>query len=322
AAPSQRIRSYITEFDSADGAAAAFAFLEDEGADSSAEDIPTTRPFGEQSELTSEQGISGIDGRPFRSLDLTFRVGGITAGVALVIYRAGDAEAADLATIEALAAVVEARLLEQAADGDGLGLGVVRFVEGGPRVVATYDDAYYRIAGVDVPLVGEADASAALRTAAYADAIDVYQLWQGLDVGSADGALYGVTALRFADDAAAAAWLGSLEAALGENPFYGDIRRVETDVAAGEAVALSYVSGGGSPDSPRAMLVAIRVGPVVARVHLVPQGGLNDVAPADVRALADLAAGCLARGDCPVLTSLPTDPAPGAEATPELDEDR
>src|SRR5215218_6274823 len=81
AAPNRRIRSYITEYASAEGAAAGFLYLEDEGAIASAEDVPGTRPFGEQFELTSDKGTSGVDGRPFRSLDLTFRAGNLVAGV-------------------------------------------------------------------------------------------------------------------------------------------------------------------------------------------------------------------------------------------------
>lgn len=315
-APSQRIRSYITEFASTDGAAAGFAFLEDEGEASSAEDIATTRQFGEQSELTSEQGISAVDGRPFRSLDLTFRVGNLTAGATLIVYRAGPAGDPDRALVEALGEVLESRLLEPPADGMGIGAPIARF--GGDRLeVTTYDDAYYRIAGNDVPLAGEAAEAAARRVDTYADATDVYQIWQGIDVGSANGVLYGVTALRFPDEAAATAWMGSLQATLGENPFYGGLRQVEVPASEHQTVALRYVSGGGSPDAPHAMLVAVRVGSVVARVHLVPQGRLSDIALADVHPLAEIGAACLAGDACPELTELPTTSTGDEDATPD-----
>lgn len=320
AAPPQRARSYITEFASADGAADGFAFLEDESSAAEAEDIPTTRTFGEQSELTSEEGVSGVDGRRFRSLDLTFRVGNLTAGVNLITYGTESAGKPDTAAVEALAQVLESRLLAPSKDGNELGATIVRFAEGGQLAITTYDDAYYRISGSDIPLVDESDESAELRTGAYADAIDVYQLWQGINVGSADGALYGVTTLRFADEAEATVWFSSLETTLAENPFYGSLRPMEIAESEHERVALSYVAGGGSPDAPRGMLVAVRVGSVVTRVHLVPQGGLNDVALTDVQALAELAAGCLTEGACPELTNIPTHPTAGGKATPDPNE--
>jgi hypothetical protein len=315
-APSQRVRSYVTEFASAEGAATGFAFLEDEGAAAAADDIPTTRQFGEQSELTSEQGISEVDGRPFRSLDLTFRVGNLTAGVTLIVYRAGPEGAPDLAVVETLGEVLESRLLAPAVDGMGLGTTIARF--GGDRhEVTTYDDAYYRIAGNDIPLADEAAEDAERRVDTYADATDVYQIWQGIDVGSADGVLYGVTALRFPDEAAATAWMGSLQAMLGENPFYGGLQPVEVADSTHQTVALRYVSGGGSPDAPHAMLVAVRVGAVVARVHLVPQGRLSDIALADVQPLAEIGATCVADDACPELTELPTTSPSDVDATPD-----
>jgi hypothetical protein len=83
------------------------------------------------------------------------------------------------------------------------------------------------------------------------------------------------------------------------------------------AVAMSYVSGGGSPDSPRATLVAVRFGAVVARVHVVPQGRLSDVPTAAVLALAENQVNCLGSGACSDLTELPADlNVPGPEASP------
>lgn len=314
AAPAQRARSYVTEYDSVDGATAGFAFLEDESGVASAEDLPATRRFGEQSELTADRGTSAVDGRPFRSLDLTLRVGNLVAGVTLISYGSGPNGEVDQVAVEALGETLEARLLEPPAAG--LGTSVVRFVEGGRGAVATYDDAYYRIAGSDVPLAGETTEAAERRTGAYASASDVYQLWQGIDVGSAAGVLYGVTSLRFPDEAAATAWLDALPTTLVENPFYANLRPVEVAGATHQTVALRYVSGGGSPDAPHAILVAVRVGSVVSRVHLVPQGRLSDIPLADVQPLADLAVACLTGGECPELTVLPT----GAPATPESDE--
>ena len=317
ATPNRRIRSYLTAYASAEGAAAGFAYLEDERAIASAEDITGTQPFGDQSELTADQGTSGIDGRPFRSLDLTFRSGALVAGVTVISYGAA-ATAPVVAEVEALAGMLEARVGEPP-EGGGLGIAIARF--GGDRhEIATYDDAYYRITRENVPLTGESLSAAAIRIASYAVATDVYQLWQGIDVGTAGGVLYGVSALRFPDEAAAAAWMDDLGTILGENPFYGDLRTAELP---GDlpypAVAMSYVSGGGSPDSPRAVLVVVQSGSAVARVHVVPQGRLSDVPLAAVLALAEIQANCLGNGACSELTELPADlivPSPEASPVP------
>ena len=316
-APARRIRSYLAAYASAEGAADGFAYLEDESGIASAEDVPGTRQFGEQSEVTADEGTSGIDGRPFRSLDLTFRMGNIVAGVTAIAYGSGAA-LPDTAELEALAAVLETRLRE-APESAGLGPVIARF--GGDRhEIATYDDAYYRIAGEDIPIIDESLTTAARRIASYAGATDVYQLWQGIDVGTAGGVLYGVTALRFPEEAAAAAWMNDLATTLGENPFYGSLRTLvlPADLSY-PAVALSYVSGGGSPDAPRAVLVAVQAGPVVARVHVVPQGGMRDVPLSAVLSLAEVQAACLGGVDCDELTELPPDligPEPAASPVP------
>jgi hypothetical protein len=300
----QRIRSSITEYRSPEGAAAGFAFLEDEHTVPSATDVPASRTFGEQSELTKERGESAIDGRPYQSLDLTFRVGNLVAGVALVVYPNATTTAPDQALLESLAALVEARVTAGAGAAPNLGSRAVRLDEFDHRIV-TYEDAYIRIDGADVPLSGESTSAAELRTESYLHATDVYQIWLGVDIGSTRGYLYGVTLLAFPTNEDAEAWTADVAGILGENPFYGDLQSAgEIQGIGDQAIALRYIAGGGA-DAPHAMLVAVRVGNLVARVHIVPQGVRSDIPLTTVLAAARAEAACLGAPGCSGITLAP-----------------
>lgn len=308
AEPSARIRSYVTRYASPGGAAAGFAYLEDERSVATATDIPTTRPHGEASELTQERGAAEGDGPAFVSLDLTFRVGSLVAGVTVIDAGSDDRLGLDQDVVERLASRIEERIASSADGAVRLGTHVIRLVSDGHEIV-TLDDAYYRIAAEDVLLAGEPSRGARLRTATYAGARDVYQLWQGIDTTKEAGVLYGVTLLRFQDETGAESWVTDLESILAENPFYGDLQFV---AGAGgqelgdDAMALSYVANGGGGDAPRAMLVAVRVGADVARVHLVPQGALPSIPLDPVVELARQQATCLHEQACPSIIQIPT----------------
>ncbi len=296
--PDQVIRSYVTEYTNADGARAGFEFLEDESTVAAAKDLPLNQTFGQQSELTSERGFSSQTGRQFRSLDLTFRMGALIAGVNVIQYPTAERVDPDIDLLKTLATTMENRIAESPVIDSALGARVVRIAHTDAEVV-TFDDAYYRITGVDIPLEGESSDAAGLRTDTYRDALDVYQLWQGIDTAEVDGALFGVTLLHFPDAEAAKAWTSDLPDILATNPFYGDIRTEEAGVALGDqTVALSYASGGGGPSDPHALIIAVRIGPDIARLHLVPQGNKASV-PIDALAeLARVEADCLATAGC------------------------
>jgi hypothetical protein len=318
--PDQIVRSYITEYTDSSGAAAGFDYLEDESMVSGARDLDLDRAYGQESELTSESGFSSLTGRQFRSLDLTFRMGALIAGVNIIQYPTADRIEPDVAQVEELATLMEARIAKSPVITSALGARVVRLAHDEAEVV-TLDDAYYRVDGDDIPLEGESPDAAGLRTDTYRDAIDVYQLWQGIDTAEASGALYGVTLLHFPDESAAGAWLDDLANILATNPFYGDIGPEDPGVELGDqTVALSYASGGGGPGDPRALILAVRIGADVARIHLVPQGNAESM---PISALIDLARAeldCLATAGCseaiPVPDTLITTPTPATPATP------
>ena len=306
--PTDRIRSYVTRYASPEGAAAGFDYLEDERSVAGATDIPTERPHGEDSELTEERVATGDDEGAVRSLDLTFRVGALVAGVTVIDADADDSARANLDLVERLASRIEDRIAASGNAAPGIGADAVRLTGDGHELV-TFDDAYYRIAAEDVPLAGESPQGARLRIATYAGAREVYQLWQGIDTGGDAGALYGATLLRFEDESAAESWVATLESILAENPFYGDLRFF---AGAGgldlgdDAVALSYVANGGGGDAPRSVLVAVRVGADVARVHLVPQGVLPSIPLEPVVELARHQATCLREQVCTGTAAIPS----------------
>jgi hypothetical protein len=295
------VRSYITEYGDVAGAAAGFVYLEDESGVLSATDVPLDRALGEEAEATRDRGIS--QGRPFRSLDVTFRIGNLVAGVTVVNYPAEEFVEPDLAEAGALAATLAGRL-SSPPPGTTIGAAVLRIGMPG-QSLPTYDDAYFRLDGVDVPLTDETPQAAAARIATYAGAVDVYQLWQGIGIGTEAGALYGVTLLRFPDAAAATAWVRDLATILGANPFYGDLTPVTVSTLGDQTTALAYAPGGGGPGEPHALLLAVRSGADVARVHLVPQGDLAAIPTAALVALAQQQTDCLRALACAAPAAVP-----------------
>jgi hypothetical protein len=299
---SRIVRSYITEYGDAAAAASGFAYLEDESGVLSATDVPLDRALGEEAEATRDRGIS--QGRPFRSLDVTLRIGNLVAGVTVVNYPAEEFVEPDLAEAETLAATLAGRLSSPPPPGTTIGGAVLRIRMPG-QSLPTYDDAYFRLDGADVPLTDETPQAAAARIATYAGAVDVYQLWQGIGIGTEAGALYGVTLLRFPDAAAATAWVRDLATILGANPFYGDLTPVTVSTLGDQTTALAYAPGGGGPGEPHALLLAVRSGADVARVHLVPQGDLAAIPTAALVALAQQQTDCLRALACAAPAAVP-----------------
>lgn len=287
----RRIRSYVTEYQTEDGAAGAFASFEDETHITTASDVPVTTILGDEIEATRDSGVSGTTGLPYVSLDVTFRMGTLIAGVTDVRYGDGSNEPAS-GEVEALAGIIAGRMAASGEEAPRLGLKTLRLDLTDPDLVLTYEDAYYRVAGVDVPLSGEGGSTAARRIAGYGDAVDVYQLWQGRAVDQSDGLLYGVTHLAFVTDTGAHDWLAGIVQILGANPFYSGLRVVDepTDLA-GEATLLEYVAGGAT-ETPKSVLVAMRTGNVVTRFHLTPQGRDADVTPATALSIAERSIAC------------------------------
>jgi hypothetical protein len=309
------VRSYVTSFHSPAGAQTAFVALEDETGAISAEDLQPSRQFGEQADLTMDGGFDA-ESRPFRSLDLAFRVGNLIGGVTLIGYPGASGFEPDQGELEALAAILEARLIDP--PEPSIGASVARLE---PAATVTYDDAYYRLNGVDLPLFNESEASGDLRREAYGDAHTVYQLFQGIDGTGNLGGLYSVTLYAFADDQAAAAWMAESERLLKINDYYENIEPADPGSITSDE-ALAYTFGPfGTP--PRARITLARMGTAIVRIQIVPNGTITELAAGVSKDLTNIQLACIEQGNCisiPVpeaLAQLMRPPEASPEASPQ-----
>jgi len=308
------VRSYVTSFHTAEGAEVAFAALEDESGAVSAEDLAPSRQFGEQTDLTADGGFDA-QSRPFRSLDLTLRVGNLVGGVTLIVYPGESGFEPDQDELEALGVILELRL--SSPPEASIGVSVARL---DPAGSLTYDDAYYRLDGVDLPLLDESEDASDLRREAYGDAQTVYQLFQGIDGTGALGGLYSVTLYEFADDQAAAAWMSGSGQILTLNDYYANVEPAEPGTITSDQ-SLAYTFGPFDAP-PKARITLARVGSSVVRVQLVPSGALPEVPMSIAEGLTNTQLTCLAQGNC-VSVLVPEDltaylnpPSASPEASP------
>jgi hypothetical protein len=310
----QATMTYITEFRDAAGAAKGFDITEDESGVASAQDLPSSSTIGSRSEITMDRGVSGASGQRYVSFDLTFQLDRFTAGVTLYQYEIDGSLATPQATpvtsstrmVERLAGILAQRL-SNGADHPGF-TNVVQRVDGDDASYITYDDAYYRLDREDIPLLNEQASATTARTTSYGNAIDVYQLWQGVDAATSDGVLYAAALFRFPSATDASTWLQRAPDALATNPAYPRLTRDASPVAIGdESAALTY-SPRGADSRVKASIIIARIGATVLRVQLAPVGNHQVTTRAMVEHLARAQANCLQGGNpsCPAIP-LPKD---------------
>jgi hypothetical protein len=265
--------------------------------------------IGSRSEITMDQGISGVSGQRYISFDLTFQLDRFTAGVTLYQYDVSGSSATPQATpakfstrtVERLAGILAQRLTKGATH-PGFTNAIQR-VDGDDASYITYDDAYYRLDGEDIPLLNERSSATTARTASYGNATDVYQLWQGVDASTPDGVLYAGALFRFPSATDASTWFHRAPDALATNPAYPRLANDATPVAIGdESVALTY-SPRGADSRVKASIIIARVGAIVLRVQLAPVGNHQVATRAMVEQLAQAQATCLhsGNGSCPAI---------------------
>ncbi|HET8523644.1 MAG TPA: hypothetical protein VFL82_10430 [Thermomicrobiales bacterium] len=306
------VMSYITEFQNATGAAKGFDITEDEEGVPSAHDLQTASTFGTRSEITMDQGTSGVSGQRYVSYDLTFQLDRFTAGVTLYQYDVSGTPAATpeatpiaLSTriVERLAGILAQRLSDATGQSQPGYSNVIQRLDGEDASYITYDDAYYRLGGIDIPLLGERPSATTARTASYGNATDVYQLWQGVDAATSDGLLYAAALFRFSSPADASTWLQQAPKALATNPAYPRLAEDTAPVAIGdESIALTY-SPRGADSRVKASIIIARIGATVLRVQLAPVGNHQVTIRDRVEQLALTQATCLQndRGACPAI---------------------
>ena len=301
AAPAVRqIVSYVLEFGDEDGAEAAFAFLEDESASESAEDVQAV-DVGDESEATRDQGEDLATGDEYAQIDLTFRLGNLHAGVAIVDWQGDEPEVDE---VEALAERLLERIEATIEDGGpGLGTQVPRLAGDG---IVTTADQYALLDGEAIAGFGESpdEARGRARAAADVDQTDGYRLWQQLFAGEEepdDDVWYQVDVWRFADEDAAADWLAGTEDRVESNQDLTNLDLDDGPAAAGdESIVYTVETEDGSV---RFRSVALRVGNTVAVIDLSGP----ETPPAEaVEALAEAQADCLDEGACPSRSQCPT----------------
>jgi hypothetical protein len=207
----------IMEFEDAQGAAGAWATLEDESFDPAAQDIALTRSFGTEAEATRTRGTSP-DGAPYTELDLTLLDDTLHIGVVLIDWTGGEPRLGDA---EALAATALTRVRDaRAVTAPGLGSQVLRLDGAGIEPHADYytirdgePRARYRMTPFEI----------AAQAVYYDGATDVYHLFQQLAArgeGPDDDSWYLLQLVRFPDATTAAAWFSGRDDYIGGHPEF------------------------------------------------------------------------------------------------------
>ena len=282
-----RIVTSITEYATAEGAAAGFAYIDGELEDlTDAEDLALPELFGDESELTRSSHVTTDTNLPYQELNLTFRDGNLVADV---VVQDLLNEEADPALVLGLAEKLQGKIAEGQGGGDpGLSNLIIRAV--GP----TETDSYVAIGGTAVPAFVESLDEIAARQQAYADAgmSAVYSLEQTLgEWPYLTARLY-----QFATTADASAWLTEQPAPSLPSPPYVEVEEAANTPEIGEeARAFAYSYPVSASNKARGYAVFFRHGSIIARVQVdsVPRAPL-----AAVLELAEAQAACLDAGRC------------------------
>jgi hypothetical protein len=268
----------ITEYATAEGAAAGFALTEAEVGEPDAEDLPTARAVGDQSEVTRGRRRATAGGPGYRYVNATARVDNLIADVNVQDFagtRPTPDEAIDLVETQ-LDRIAEV----QAGAPPGLSVRAARLEGPGTAL-----DGYLRLGGSTFRLATDSEAEAAAREASFGAASAAYAVRQPLPSGS----LYDLLLLGFPDAEAAAGFLRAAPAAVpGSTPPAG---------VGEEAVGLPVRVERPEVGTVEGYAVLTRVGATVARIEL--SGPTGPPPPAVVAALAAAQAACLgADGPC------------------------
>jgi hypothetical protein len=301
AGPAARaVVSYIMEFQTAEGAASAWTFLEDESASATSEDVPMTGVIGDQSEATHDANQDPASGELFDMIDLTFQYGNLHAGVAVIDW---TGQAVDIAQVEALGRTLRERIDAIGAQGAPELSGQVIRLTG--DTVTAYTDKYILMGGNAVRAYGasQLDTTMFSVTAAHEGKVDWYQVQQQLTAGTqdpADDGWYLLEVTRFADAESASAWMARTRAGLENNTAFTDLT-FGTGPTVGEesfSYALTLADG-----TQRYQSVVFRIGAVAVSLDVATPEGPP---PTVVEAIAQAQVACLERGGCPEPLPVPS----------------
>jgi hypothetical protein len=234
----------------------------------------------------------------------------------MIVYPSSAGASPDQEFLESQATTMESRLVDP--PSPGVGFSIARM---DPATVVTYDDAYYRSQSRDLPMTEESKVAEGQRIATYADAADVYQLFQDVTSESGNSVLYSLTVYKFPTEGNATAWMNASKGIIQENTYYGVLTQTDFPIDIGDQLeAFRFES---SPGNENALIVLVRTGSVVHRVQLVPTDGVGTV-PLTIGAdLTETQIECFETGTCfavPIPNSLLEfldAPAASPAATPD-----
>jgi hypothetical protein len=254
--------------------------------------VPLTEALGDQSEATRDQGQDSQTGETFQQLDLTVQVGNLHAGVAIVDWLGQEPQIAE-------AEMLARRLLERVetvrqATAPGLYGQVVRLT--GEAVIPSLD-SYYLLDSEPVRLYGESSLQTIRNDFVLTSGgrIDGYQVHQQIAAGTdapEDDVWFMLDASRFADEAAAAAWLTSTPQRIGSNTAFANLEVVQTQTFGDESISYTLSTADGETIYRG---VSLRVGTVVVTIDITAPQPPSALA---VETLAQVQAACLIAGGC------------------------
>lgn len=295
------VASYVVKFTDDAGAAAAWEFMEDESQSPTAEDVALTLGIGDQAEATRDQGQDPQTGETFEQLDLTFRVGNLHAGVAVIDWQGLEPDVAELETLAL-------RLLERIEavrnlNTPGLYGQVVRLSGEG---VVTVIDHYFLLDREPLRLYGESLLGSMRRDfeATFQGEIDAYQMQQQIASGAEaleDDSWYLVDVNRFADEAMAAAWLASKQQRIANNTSFVNAQFAQSPTFGDESFGYSLTTADGATAYRG---IVLRVGSIVISIDVT---GPQAPSATTVETLAQAQVECLNTGGCAAPLPVPAD---------------
>ncbi|MGD9714620.1 MAG: hypothetical protein AB7V46_21560, partial [Thermomicrobiales bacterium] len=295
----QLVVSYVVEFTDESGAASAWSFMEDESFSATSVDTPLRTPLGQQSEASRDRGVDDA-GTPFEQLDITFQIGNLHAGVAVVDWTGSPV---DQRTAEALAARLLQRI-EAVRAGGAPGLsGMVNRLSG--VEVLPLADEYFLLDGESIRAYGQSldDSVAVSDMAASERRVDGYRMQQQLTSGTdatEDDTWYFVSLEAFADTASASQWIAGTLQRIGANPDLSNVQIIDGTGYGDASVLYTASSADGVYQYQGAVL---QVGAMVVAIDLVGSDAPSEVM---LDSILQQQITCLQEGGCVAPMAVPS----------------
>lgn len=274
-AAEQRISTAVSRYATAQGAATGYAFTEGALDDPRGRDVPGTRTFGDESELTRSRGNDPETGDRLRRLELSFRVGNLVAEVTIVDYADNEPE---VATVEQLAELLLARIERGVMLGPGLSPRALRITPLAPWIEeGRLRDFYVRIDRVEEPTFsqivtaireGRETPAPSLAPPGTVLPQDTYMFWTPVGEGDPlELPLYVSWIDRYESEQQASASLRAVTTDLG--PGYTNVRELAqiAEPVGEDSRTFAYHFEGDPTATVRGYVVVARIGEVIVRVQ-------------------------------------------------------